>query len=760
MSRLRAIVAVLLSSHLFFADAGEISLSGKAIDKETSAGIAGVNISMKNKGLSTISGSDGSFSIKSTVALNTIDHTQPTNLFSIKNNVLVFSSLVSADVSSRVELFSINGKKIACLKTDNLSNDHYGVVLPELSPGITCIRLSTENLLYTGSLFSIGKNITLKGGKLTLKSKGNPQYTKETKITAQEIDTLVASKNGYLTQIFPLESSNLENIEIKMEKSPAISNNTDISLLTDKIEVSGSGATVNGTEVTITSSGTYNIRGKLTNGQIVVNAENDGNVILILDGVEIGNSSTSPLFVQNAKTTIIELADGSDNTFSDASTYTGFYEDDEPNATIFSKDDLIFRGNGKLTVNGNYGDAIVSKDGLLISGGNFIINSVDDGIRGKDKLIIRGGTIDITAKGDGLTSTDSGNASTGYVQIEDGDIKINADKDGIQAANYVEISGGKIDITTGGGSEKNVSGNVSAKGIKAENKLLFTGGTFTINSADDGIHSDGFITFKGGVFTISTADDGVHAESTLVIDSGEINVIKSYEGLEASAITINGGKSVIVGSDDAINVAGGSSSSSGGGGRWGPGGVNNSPSHLLQINGGYLAVYSGGDGLDANGNIEINGGITIVHGPEKGMNGVFDIGDGSGYYMVVNGGFLLAAGTADMAITPSTNSKQNCLIARLTSSQSAGTLINLQNSNGEILFTFSPAYKYQWVAFSSPDLINGTYNYYYGGSVSGGIKEDGLYEGEKYTPGTSISSNLSVSSRITTVGGSGGGGRW
>ena len=207
-------------------------------------------------------------------------------------------------------------------------------------------------------------------------------------------------------------------------------------------------------------------------------------------------------------------------------------------------------------------------------------------------------------------------------------------------------------------------------------------------------------------------------------------------------------------------MAGGSSSSSGGGGRWGPGGVNNSPSHLLQINGGYLAVYSGGDGLDANGNIEINGGITIVHGPEKGMNGVFDIGDGSGYYMVVNGGFLLAAGTADMAITPSTNSKQNCLIARLTSSQSAGTLINLQNSNGEILFTFSPAYKYQWVAFSSPDLINGTYNYYYGGSVSGGIKEDGLYEGEKYTPGTSISSNLSVSSRITTVGGSGGGGRW
>ncbi len=758
MNKLKAAVAVLLCSFVFFADAEDVTLSGRVVDKETLAGIAGVNISMKNNGLTTISKTDGSFILSSTATFNALDKVEMTDLFSVKNNMLVFSSRVSGDASSRIELFSINGKKIASLKADNLNDGRQGVALPKLTPGITCIRIYTENQLFTGSLFSIGKNITLKDGKLALKNKGNPQFPKKAKITAEEIDTLVASKEGYLTQVFPLKNLIKENIVIEMENSTVSSSRTDISLLTDRIEVSGNGATVNGTEVTITSSGTYNIHGKLTNGRIIVNTKDKTEVILVLNGVEINNSSTSPLFVQNAKTTVIELADGSDNTFSDASTYTVFYEDDEPNATIFSKDNLVFRGNGKLTVKGNYGDAIASKDGLLISSGNFIINSADDGIRGKDKLVIRGGTFDITAKGDGLTSTDSGNVETGYVQIEDGDIKISANNDGIQAANYVEISGGKIDITTGGDSSKSVSGNVSAKGIKAENKLLFTGGTYTINSADDGIHSDGFITFKGGVFTISSADDGVHAESTLVIDNGEINIIKSYEGLEGSAITINGGKSVVVGSDDAINVAGGTGSSSGRGGFGGGfGGHNNSPSHLLQINGGYLAVYSGGDGLDANGNIEINGGITIVHGPEKGMNGVFDIGDGSGYYMVVNGGFLLAAGTADMPITPSTNSKQNCLVTRLSSSQNAGTLLNLQNSNGEILFTFSPAVKYQWVAFSSPDLTNGTYKFYYGGSVSGGTKEDGLYKNENYTPGTSVSNNISVSSRITTIGGGGGG---
>jgi hypothetical protein len=202
MNKLKAAVAVLLCSFVFFADAEDVTLSGRVVDKETLAGIAGVNISMKNNGLTTISKTDGSFILSSTATFNALDKVEMTDLFSVKNNMLVFSSRVSGDASSRIELFSINGKKIASLKADNLNDGRQGVALPKLTPGITCIRIYTENQLFTGSLFSIGKNITLKDGKLALKNKGNPQFPKKAKITAEEIDTLVASKEGYLTQVF------------------------------------------------------------------------------------------------------------------------------------------------------------------------------------------------------------------------------------------------------------------------------------------------------------------------------------------------------------------------------------------------------------------------------------------------------------------------------------------------------------------------------------------------------------------------------
>src|SRR5574344_1981485 len=47
-------------------------------------------------------------------------------------------------------------------------------------------------------------------------------------------------------------------------------------------------------------------------------------------------------------------------------------------ATIFSKDDLIFEGNGTLNINANYEDGIVSKDDLTFKSGTYNITSKDD----------------------------------------------------------------------------------------------------------------------------------------------------------------------------------------------------------------------------------------------------------------------------------------------------------------------------------------------------------------------------------------------
>lgn len=767
MNRLKLVISMMLCGCLG-AGAQEISLSGRIVEPGTSNGIAGVTVKLSKKsGATTTSGNDGSFSINDVSAIE-VKKALTAKQFALRNNMLVFFS-TSSDVVAKVNLFAVNGKKLASLKV-NLFKGEQSIMLPKLSSGINFMHVTIGDKSYYGTIYSLNNKLSL-SNEHVVKASINHSIARQADVVSVD-DTIVTSKSGYITTKTPISSYSQNNITIEMVKDQNPQNYTDISLLTNSITVTGSGATANGTEVVITSGGTYNIHGRLTDGRIVVRSEDESNVVLVLNNAEIANSKTSPLFIEKAEFTVIELADGSDNTFSDASAYTTFFEDDEPNATVFSKDELGINGSGKLTINSNYNDAIACKDGLTITGGDFTINSVDDGIRGKDELVIKGGTFNLTVSGDGLVSTDSGDVNTGYVSIENGNFKITADKDGIQAENYISISGGTFDLKTGGGSTSSgqqggggfpggttTSDNTeSAKAIKATNGIKITGGTFTINSADDALHSNGSITISNGNLTIATDDDGVHADSTFTMDGGEVDITKSYEGFEASKITLNGGKAILVTSDDGVNVAGGSDGSGMGGtrpGDFGGGTGANSASHLLQINDGFWAVYAGGDGLDANGNIEINGGTTLVHGPTSNGNGIFDIGDGSGYYFVVNGGFLLGAGTSAMAVSPATTSKQNCITAYL--SQSAGTLVNLQNASGENLFTFSPGVSYGLVVFSSPELVNGTYKFYYGGTVSG-TKEEGLYSNETYTPGTALSQNVSVSSRVTKIGTSSGGG--
>ena len=56
-------------------------------------------------------------------------------------------------------------------------------------------------------------------------------------------------------------------------------------------KVSGEGATVADQVVTITAAGTYVVSGTLTDGQLVVNVGKEDKVHLILDGVDITNTS-------------------------------------------------------------------------------------------------------------------------------------------------------------------------------------------------------------------------------------------------------------------------------------------------------------------------------------------------------------------------------------------------------------------------------------------------------------------------------------
>ncbi len=490
------------------------------------------------------------------------------------------------------------------------------------------------------------------------------------------------------------------------------------------ISYAGEGVTIEGTTITITKGGTYVVTGTLSDGQIKVDSEDKETVWIILNNANITSKTNSPIYIVNAKKTILSLATGTSNTLSDAASYT--YADtanEEPSACVFSKDDLVISGDGSLVVNGNFNNGIASKDTLTITNGNITVNAVNNGIKGKDYIVIKDGTFNVTAGGDAFKSDNTADTSLGYILIEGGKFVINSEEDGIQAETCLKITGGTFDIKTGDGAKTTSSNSdwggsqtstdtASIKGIKAGVDITITNGKFTINSEDDSLHTNGTMTISGGTFDIQSGDDGMHADTELTINAGTINITKSYEGIESSIININGGDISVVASDDGLNAAGGSDGSA----TTQRPGMNqfSSSTGTLNISGGTMYVNATGDGLDSNGDINMTGGTVYVDGPTSNGDGALDY-DGT---FIMTGGTVVAAGSNGMVQSVSNSSTQYCITSYFTSAQSANTKFTIKDSSGNEIISYTPSKAYQCVVVCSPEIKKGETYTVTGGSTT------------------------------------------
>jgi hypothetical protein len=452
----------------------------------------------------------------------------------------------------------------------------------------------------------------------------------------------------------------------------------------------------------ITEGGTYRLSGDYT-GQIQVEADDDM-VQLILDDASIHSENSAAISVESADKLILILADGSENSLSDADDYSFDSDEDEPNATLFSKSDLTIysEGSGTLTVIGNYNDAIASKDGLIFYQADVALSAVDDGVRGKDYVVIQDSDIVIEAEGDGIKSDGANDLSTGVISINGGTIQVDSAQDAIVAEKEVVIEAGVVELVSGDGSAYSVNEEQSQKGIKATELITINGGTVLIDSADDALHSNGDLEINGGTIELSSGDDGIHADADVTISDGDILIAKSYEGIEGGNITIIDGTIDITASDDGLNVAGGNDQSSMG--RPGQGDfMTASGDYHLSIQGGTISIDSGGDGLDSNGTAEMSGGTVIVNGPTNDGNGALDSNGG----FEVNGGVLIAVGSSGMAEAPEESSSQYALRVNFDDTQSAGTTILIEDADGVELLSFTPDKQFQSIVYSSADIEMG-----------------------------------------------------
>ncbi len=578
------------------------------------------------------------------------------------------------------------------------------------------------------------------------------------------------------------EESDSVKISLSDDSTTVSSGSLDNSSTDDTVD----GVTVDGNVITITSGGTYIISGTLTEGQLVVDAD-DEKVQLVLDNADITCATSAAIYVKSAGKTFITLAEGSENILMNTAEFEAI-DDNNIDAVIFSKDDLALNGSGTLTINSENGHGIVSKDDLKITGGTYNITAASHALSGKDSVRIAAGTFNLVSGKDGIHSENADDSSKGYVYIAGGEFTVDSTGDGIDASNIVQIDDGTFDITAGGGVENSTkthednmvggpgggngpqmgeapsekpsgeapqgdpgnnssensgsdnsssdssssdiatppekpdsntnqaagteqsesdtsdSDSASTKGIKADGRLYINGGTFTINSADDSVHSNSAVTINDGTYTLTTGDDGVHSGEAVEINSGTITISESYEGLEGLTVTINDGDIDITSSDDGINAAGGNEEM--GFGRMGNDSTENTSTDemWMEINGGYIHVLAGGDGIDSNGDIAVNGGEVYIDGPSDNGNSAIDYGDRSACY--INKGTVVAIGSSGMAEDISDDSDQQVMLVKLDSQKEAGEVI-LTDSDGNEIITYTALKAYDCVIISAKDLEAG-----------------------------------------------------
>jgi hypothetical protein len=412
--------------------------------------------------------------------------------------------------------------------------------------------------------------------------------------------------------------------------------------------------------------------------------------------------------------------------------------------TFYSESDFKLSLNS-VTITSNDGPAIniQSKQRAFVELTPGSANTLSDGTTWSDRLLPDGdemdlkgtifsegpviisgsGSLDITA------NTKHALASDGHVRLREGVVQLNAyEKDGIRSNDAFVMDGGELGISTSDG-----------KGIKVEGKeddetpigfIAINDGDIDITSYDKAITAswesdedgdtttldddpDPRVTINGGTIRITTTGTPV--------DTGDDTL--APEGIEAkSLLTINAGEIEVSATDDGLNAGGD-----------------------IEINGGYLyAVSSSNDAIDGNDDMTINGGVIVAHGagaPEGGL-------DNDQNTFSINGGTFVALGGTNSTPTTSATTQNTVSLGSISSG-----LLTVADNSGNIAIAYEMPETASAVLVGSPDFETGTsYTVYNGGSI-GSYSENfnGLYlDPASHSNGSEVDS-FTISSTLTSL---------
>lgn len=502
---------------------------------------------------------------------------------------------------------------------------------------------------------------------------GSQNYTTNSKNTDTTVTSSITAKDTNVTH-----ADDADNYKTEITGEFSITS-TD-----------GSTITQNDSVYTITQAGEYTVTGLLSEGQIVVNADDNAEITIVLNGTSITCSNGSPIYIKNADNVKIKSEENTYNCIVDARAEADDNSDNSSsengNAAIYAACDLKLVGKGALSVTGNYNNGIQSKDDISIKNVTIKVNAVNNAIKGNDEVAIESGEIiAISRKGDGIKTSNSSLSTKGKqkgnVIISGGNIDIYAACDGIDAAYGVDVSGdGNLNIYTdtysdyseavaadnSGSSTSSVgtppdmnnaqnngnmgnppdmnntqnNGNMgnppdmnnssSNSGNNPDMKGNFGGGNRAANGMP-GNNSSGNSSKK------SYSTKGIKAESEINISGAAINISSTDDGIHA-----NSDSGVLETGEDGkgiISISGGTITIS-----TGDDGIH--ADKELNITDGYINVLTSYEGLEAI-TINISGGQSFVYAADDGINAC--TGDGTSTPLInITGGYVdVTTGSGD-----------------------------------------------------------------------------------------------------------------
>lgn len=572
-------------------------------------------------------------------------------------------------------------------------------------------------------------------------------------------DTLSSEQEEMDDSVSSSEDSAYTYSDYELDDSFDRQSAASITLSGSTAQSNGSGVSINNATVTISKEGCYLISGELEDGQIIVDAGDSDKVQLVLDNASIHCSTGSAILVRNADKVKVTLAADSENELSDGTEYQT--DDDNPDAALFSKDDLVINGSGSLTVQGNYKHGIAGNDDLVITGGRLTVNSLSHALRGKDSVAILDGTFVLTSQKDGIQASNTEDSTKGWVQIDGGNFTIQSSGDGIQAETNLSIYDGSFTITSGGGAvngadhtenrgggfgrpggnrpdsangqtspempsqpaeggqtpsempSQPAEGEQSSSGNESDySELIFDPDDFDDTSTDDsdttvstkGIKAGNALLIQQGTFVIDSADDAIHSNYSVTIDGGSFQLSSGDDGIHAEAyLNINGGTTTIAESYEGLEAA------------------------QIHISGGTTQVSSSDDGLNATGgsSFELVDGLLVLKDISSsdteqtfgGRGGMFEVEDNCD--ITISGGTLVALGSSGMAQSMEPDDSHATLMVTWDEVQPAGTRLTLCTQQGEILCSLQSTNSFQTAVIGTDSLSAGQeVSLYTGGTVN------------------------------------------